>query len=360
MTVQLTLTGPVPKWATKRKRRASSTIRAPSGSAAGRRAVAPRYGDRVNLWSIWNEPNHPEFLGPQYKRRQAAHAAALPQALRGGRERDPRRPGRLDATRCCSARPRRSATRTSSRRSAFLRGALCLNARLQASARAARSCGSTATRTTPTRAGPARRSSSDDADEVSIGTLGRLIAALDKAARAGAHRAQPRDLPDRVRDPEQARPDRGRLVRAPGRVPRDLRADRVREPARQGVLAVPDERRPAAQGHAGWSATPASRPACGRRRARRSPPYNGFMLPLAAQRYGSQRRAVGPRAPGGRPDGGHDRAQDRQGRLEAADRAADRRASTGSRPRTTPSTATARSGRARTASTVTGPPIRAY
>ena len=34
------------------------------------RAVVARYGDRVNLWSIWNEPNHPDFLGPQYKNKR--------------------------------------------------------------------------------------------------------------------------------------------------------------------------------------------------------------------------------------------------------------------------------------------------
>ena len=29
-------------------------------------AVGRRYGDRVGLWSIWNEPNHPQFLKPQF------------------------------------------------------------------------------------------------------------------------------------------------------------------------------------------------------------------------------------------------------------------------------------------------------
>ena len=67
MTLQLTLTGPVPKWATERRRRAASTTRARQLFGRWARAVAARYGDRVNLWSIWNEPNHPDFLGPQYQ-----------------------------------------------------------------------------------------------------------------------------------------------------------------------------------------------------------------------------------------------------------------------------------------------------
>ena len=182
MELQLTLTGPVPKWATKRKQRPASPTRARKLFGRWARAVATRYGDRVDLWSIWNEPNHPDFLGPQYKRRPAAHAEALPQALRRRRGRDPRRRPATRATRCCSARPRRSATRTSSRRSASCAGR-CAWTRTTRSARAARSCGSTATRTTPTRAGPARRSSPTDPDEVSIGSLGRLTEALDKAAQ---------------------------------------------------------------------------------------------------------------------------------------------------------------------------------
>jgi beta-glucosidase/6-phospho-beta-glucosidase/beta-galactosidase len=66
MTVQLTLTGPVPKWATKRRK---DTVSDPGAKLFGKwaRAVATRYGDRVDQWSIWNEPNHPQFLGPQYK-----------------------------------------------------------------------------------------------------------------------------------------------------------------------------------------------------------------------------------------------------------------------------------------------------
>src|SRR5829696_9478958 len=66
ISVQLTLTGPVPKWATKSRRSYVKKPR-PGEFRAFARAVGRRYGDRVSLWSIWNEPNHPQFLGPQYK-----------------------------------------------------------------------------------------------------------------------------------------------------------------------------------------------------------------------------------------------------------------------------------------------------
>ena len=66
MTAQLTLTGPVPKWATKRRK---DKVSDPGAQLFGKwvRAVVTRYGDRIDLWSIWNEPNHPDFLGPQFK-----------------------------------------------------------------------------------------------------------------------------------------------------------------------------------------------------------------------------------------------------------------------------------------------------
>src|SRR5829696_6335808 len=66
MELQVTLTGPVPKWATKKRR---GHLNTPGAREFGRwvKAVATRYGDRVDLWSVWNEPNHPDFLQPQYR-----------------------------------------------------------------------------------------------------------------------------------------------------------------------------------------------------------------------------------------------------------------------------------------------------
>ena len=81
--VTLTLTGPVPKWATRAKR---DNLTDPDAKEFGAfaTAIGRRYGDAVSTWSIWNEPNQPQFLKPQYKQRQAGLAEALPQALPGG------------------------------------------------------------------------------------------------------------------------------------------------------------------------------------------------------------------------------------------------------------------------------------
>jgi hypothetical protein len=71
MRVLLTLTGPVPKWATLARR---DQYTRPSAERFARfaQAAARHYGSRVSLWSIWNEPNHPDFLRPQFFRGKPA------------------------------------------------------------------------------------------------------------------------------------------------------------------------------------------------------------------------------------------------------------------------------------------------
>jgi hypothetical protein len=84
--VQLTLTGPVPRWATGRKR--GHTYK-PSRTRFERfvEAVGKRYGAQVSTWSIWNEPNHPDFLTPQFVKRKPyspkAYRALYQAALQG-------------------------------------------------------------------------------------------------------------------------------------------------------------------------------------------------------------------------------------------------------------------------------------
>ena len=61
------LTGPVPRWATESKRD-NLTSPIPKEFRAWATAVGRRYGDAIATWSIWNEPNHPSFLKPQYSK----------------------------------------------------------------------------------------------------------------------------------------------------------------------------------------------------------------------------------------------------------------------------------------------------
>ena len=182
MTAQLTLTGPVPTWATKRKRGHTAD---PGAKWFGRwaRAVVARYGDRIDMWSIWNEPNHPDFLGPQY-RKGRPHTPRLYRKLYAAGERaiHGTRGNRSDAVLFGETAPIGNQNVVSPL--GFLRGALCLTKdyRRTGSCKRLRVDGY-AHHAYTRKAGPTFVS--DDPDEVSIGSLSRLSAALDKAARAG-------------------------------------------------------------------------------------------------------------------------------------------------------------------------------
>jgi hypothetical protein len=64
MSVELTLTGPAPRWATADRRKASN--RNPSAKEFARFAtdIAKRYRGKVERYSIWNEPNWHTWLNP--------------------------------------------------------------------------------------------------------------------------------------------------------------------------------------------------------------------------------------------------------------------------------------------------------
>ena len=169
------------------------------------------------------------------------------------------------ATRSCSARPRRSATRTSSRRS--------------------RSCAARCAWTRATRRRELQEAALDGyahhaytrkpARSSSPPTTTRSASARSAGSspRSTRRPAGAIDAP-RIYLTEfgiQSSPTSSRVcARPPGRVPRDLREDRLRQPAREGVLAVPAARRPAAQGFE--VALPASRPAAVVEGQRKSPP----------------------------------------------------------------------------------------
>lgn len=71
MKVLLTVSGPVPRWATL-SRRDQRTRPSAERFARFMQAVAQHYKGRISLWSIWNEPNHPDFLRPQFFRGKPA------------------------------------------------------------------------------------------------------------------------------------------------------------------------------------------------------------------------------------------------------------------------------------------------
>ena len=63
--VLVTISGPVPKWATQAKLD-TFTRPDPLEFQAFVTAVGRHYGDQVSTWAVWNEPNQPQFLRPQF------------------------------------------------------------------------------------------------------------------------------------------------------------------------------------------------------------------------------------------------------------------------------------------------------
>ncbi len=197
MKVLLTVSGPVPRWATEDKKD-NLTRPEPGEFAQFMTAVGRHFAARVDTWSVWNEPNQPQFLMPQCvggkdpsrpcaggkpfspRLYRALYKAALkglkaarvasPEVLIG--ETSPRGTGKVVAP------------------LTFLRGTLCLDARN----RRQKGCGKLATAGvahhayTP-RGGP--RFVPFGPNDVTISVLRRLTTLLDRAGRAGA-------VPDRL------------------------------------------------------------------------------------------------------------------------------------------------------------------
>ena len=146
-------------------------------------AVGRRFGDRVGVWSIWNEPNHPEFLRPQFEHKRATSPRIYRKLFLAGR-RGLRASGNGADTLLFGETAPRGTPRVVAPL-AFLRGALCLDRRYHRRGRCARvETGGYAHHAYTTRVGPRFRP--PDRDDVTIGVLSRLTHALDRAGRAGA------------------------------------------------------------------------------------------------------------------------------------------------------------------------------
>ena len=184
--VILTPTGPVPRWATGNKK---DNLNKPSAKEFGRfvTALARRYGAAVDTWSVWNEPNQPQFLMPQYRNGKpyspqlyrGLYRAAY-NAIRSVAE------NKRDTILIGETSPRGNENIVHPLK--FLRGIACLKNNYKKARKCSRlPAGGYAHHAYTTRIGPRFKPDEqpDDKDDVTIGVLDRLVGALDKAGRAG-------------------------------------------------------------------------------------------------------------------------------------------------------------------------------
>jgi hypothetical protein len=201
--LHFTLTGPVPRWATK-SRKDNVTRPRPREFRAWAKAVGRRYGAAVGTWSIWNEPNQPQFLAPQYRKGKPVSPGLYRRLYQEGvKGLKATAENRNDLFLLGETSPRGNSQVVYPLD--FLRRMLCLDKRY----RKTRNCGALDTdgyahHAYTTAKGP--RFVPPRADDVTLGVLSRLTRALDRAARA---RMLPGRLPLYLTEfGIQSRPDR--------------------------------------------------------------------------------------------------------------------------------------------------------
>ncbi len=183
--VLVTVTGPVPRWATATKRDQRTR---PSATRFGRftEMLARHYGTQVSAWSVWNEPNHPQFLLPQFTKKGKSReytAAKLYRQLFQKGEAGLSKGGSRAPVLFGETAPRGTSTAVAPL--AFMRTALCLNSKYKKRSGCGRlKADGFAHHAYTTRGGPFFTPPAKD--DVTIGVLSRLNSAIAKAEKAKA------------------------------------------------------------------------------------------------------------------------------------------------------------------------------
>ena len=192
--VLLTVTSPAPRWATS-NRRAPYVTRPDDGDFERfMTAVGREFASDVAIYSIWNEPNHPAFLMPQWNANGTPASPGIYRGLfasgyAGLRAAGLHRPTVLFGETAPAGYDTVSGGREAQLHAvaplAFLRRALCLDSTYRRAGRCAKlPIGGFADHPYSKAVGPSWVP--PGADDVTIGSLSRLSAALDRAAAAGA------------------------------------------------------------------------------------------------------------------------------------------------------------------------------
>ena len=182
--VLITLSGPVPVWATNGAKD-DRTRPKPKEFEQFVTAAARHWSSKVSRWSIWNEPNQPQFLLPQYS--AGKHVPLSPRIYRNlffAARRGFAAAGQGNAQVLVAETSPRGTGKVVAPLT-FLRGMLCLDSKYRKIGTCAKlEADGYAHHAYTTASGPLFKPSQPN--DVTIGVISRLVTALDKAARAGA------------------------------------------------------------------------------------------------------------------------------------------------------------------------------
>ncbi len=202
--VLLTVTSPVPEWATASHKDKSGVTRPNAADFKEfMTAVGKHYAGFVSLYAIWNEPNHPAFLQPQFNPKGLPESPRIYRGLFQAGYEGLRASG-IAKPRVLMGETAPVGSDSLSRREikergllhdvaplAFLRETLCLNSKYQkASTCEMLPAYGYAHHAYTTGAGPFYKPAG--ADNVKIGVLSRLSSALEKAEGRTRSRRAPR------------------------------------------------------------------------------------------------------------------------------------------------------------------------
>jgi hypothetical protein len=286
----LTVSGPVPRWATNGAR---DTLTRPSPTEFQKfvHAVGVHYRTKVDTWSVWNEPNQPQFLLPQYSPAKTPLSPRIYRNLFIAAQRGLADAG-LTSARVLLGETSPRGTGKVVAPLTFLRGVVCLDAKYH---RTSKSC----TKLQPagyahhaytTGQGPTFKP--HQPNDVTIGVLGRLTAVLDRAAKTGAITSHLpiyltefgiESTPDPVRGVSQQRQSEYRAISE------RIAYDNPRVVAFSQYLLrddLPKAGVPTLERYPGFETglfTAAGKP---------KPSYDGFRLPLAVRRTSATRVSI--------------------------------------------------------------------
>jgi hypothetical protein len=193
-TVLLTVTGgfaTVPRWATPG---GEDRYSYPSAKDFGKfmEAVGKHYGKQVKLYSIWNEPNQPQYLRPQYVHGKLVSASIYRSLFLAGYD-GLKASGNFSGMRVLMGETSPVGVQSAGIPAplAFLRGVLCLNSNYRPIGHCSK-LPAYGYAQHPYAEGPGPfwvPPLDPHHDDVTIGTISRLVTALNRAAAVGAVRS---------------------------------------------------------------------------------------------------------------------------------------------------------------------------